>query len=92
MRAYGELSNLFTDAMMAVAPNAKLALTNSGGLREDLNAGPNTPGDIISAFTQEKNKQVRGGYTLSDATIEYLKNGNKVIPEQVNEKRVTENE
>ena len=178
-RAYGEsssLGNLFTDAMIAAAPDAQLALTNSGGLRADLNPGTITLGDIISAFpfpneltvmdlrgkdlrslmehsasltngvlqaskgvemrydvkkpagarvvlftlngkpivdsqtyrvatnsflapggdgftafTEGKNKQVRGGYNLSDATIDYLKNGNKVIPEQVNEKRIAEN-
>ena len=52
-RAYGEsspLGNLFTDAMLFAAPDAQLALTNSGGLRADLNPGPLTLGDIISAF------------------------------------------
>lgn len=177
-RAYGEsssLGNLFTDAMLAAVPDAQLALTNSGGLRADLNAGPITLGDVISAFpfpneltvmdltgkslrnlmehgaslsngvlqmsrgmemqydprkplnqrvvsftlngkaiadtetyrvvtnsflapggdgfmafTEGKNKQVRGGYNLSDAVIDYLRNGNKVIPQQVNEMRVME--
>lgn len=36
--------------MLAAAPDAQLALTNSGGLRADLNAGPITLGDVISAF------------------------------------------
>jgi 2',3'-cyclic-nucleotide 2'-phosphodiesterase (5'-nucleotidase family) len=175
-RAYGEsssLGNLFTDAMLAAAPDAQIALTNSGGLRADLNAGPITLGDIISAFpfpneltvmdlsgkslrslmehsasltngvlqmskgaemrydpkkpvgqrvvsltlngkqivdstvyrvatngflapggdgfapfTEGKNKQVKGGYNLSDAVIDYLKQGNQIVAAQVNEKRV----
>ncbi|MEG5463404.1 bifunctional metallophosphatase/5'-nucleotidase [Enterobacter chuandaensis] len=52
-RAYGEssqLGNLFTDAMLAAAPNAQIALINSGSLRADLNAGPITSGDITSTF------------------------------------------
>lgn len=177
-RAYGEsspLGNLFTDAMIAAAPDAQIALTNSGGLRADLNAGPVTLGDIISAFpfpneltvmdltgkslrdlmehaaslsngvlqvsqgtemrydthkpagqkvvsftldgkpiedsktyrvatnsflapggdgftafTEGKNKQVRGGYNLSDAVIEYLKKGHTIDPQKVNEMRVAE--
>ena len=177
-RAYGEsssLGNLFTDAMLFAAPDAQLALTNSGGLRADLNPGPLTLGDIISAFpfpneltvmdltgkslrnlmehgaslsngvlqmskgaemrydprkpvgqrvttftlngknivdtqtyrvatnsflapggdgfmafTDGKNKQVRGGYNLSDAVIDYLKKGNVIDPQLVNEMRVSE--
>ncbi|MGK4624424.1 5'-nucleotidase C-terminal domain-containing protein, partial [Raoultella ornithinolytica] len=52
-RAYGEssqLGNLFTDAMLAAAPKAQIALINSGSLRADLNAGPLTFGDITSTF------------------------------------------
>lgn len=177
-RAYGEsssLGNLFTDAMMAAAPDAQLAVTNSGGLRADINVGEITLGDVISAFpfpneltvmdlngkqvrnlmehsaslsngvlqaskgvmmrydthkplgarvtqltlngkpiednqvyrvatnsflapggdgfmafTEGTNKQVRGGYNLSDALIDYLKSGNKIDPAVVNEKRVEE--
>jgi 2',3'-cyclic-nucleotide 2'-phosphodiesterase (5'-nucleotidase family) len=177
-RAYGEsspLGNLFTDAMLAAAPDAQIALTNSGGLRADLNKGTITLGDIISAFpfpneltvmdltgkslrdlmehsaslsngvlqmskgaemrfdshnpaghrvvqftingkpvvdtqtyrvatngflapggdgfmvfTEGKNIQVRGGYNLSDAVIDYLKKGNVIVPERMNEMRVTE--
>ena len=179
-RAYGEsssLGNLFTDAMMAAAPDAQFALTNSGGLRADMDAGTITLGDVIStfpfpneltvmdltgkqvrglmehsasltngvlqvskglemrydtrkapgsrvtqltlngkpiedkqvyrvatnsflapggdgfmAFTEGKNKQVRGGYNLSDALIDYLKAGNKIDPAVVNEKRVAESQ
>ncbi|WP_333893926.1 bifunctional UDP-sugar hydrolase/5'-nucleotidase [Atlantibacter subterraneus] len=177
-RAYGEsssLGNLFTDAMMAAAPDAQMAVTNSGGLRADINAGEITLGDVISAFpfpneltvmdlngkqvrnlmehsaslsngvlqaskgvmmrydthkalgarvtlltlngkpivdnqvyrvatnsflapggdgfmafTEGTNKQVRGGYNLSDALIDYLKAGNKIDPAVVSEKRVEE--
>ncbi|EFO1270373.1 bifunctional metallophosphatase/5'-nucleotidase [Escherichia albertii] len=52
-RAYGEssqLGNLFTDAMLVAAPNAQIALINSGSLRADINAGPITFGDITSTF------------------------------------------
>lgn len=52
-RAYGEssqLGNLFTDAMLAAAPKAQIALINSGSLRADINAGPITFGDITSTF------------------------------------------
>lgn len=52
-RAYGEssqLGNLFTDAMLVAAPDAQIALINSGSLRADLNAGPITFGDITSTF------------------------------------------
>jgi len=175
-RAYGEsspLGNVFTDAMLIAAPDAQLALTNSGGLREDINAGTITLGDVIStfpfpneltvmdlsgkalrslmehgasltngvlqmskgvkmrydpqkptgqrvvlftlndkpiidnetyrvatnsflapggdgfnAFTQGQNKQVKGGYNLSNAVIDYLLKGNQIIPQQVNEMRV----
>jgi len=44
------------------------------------------------AFTEGKNKQVRGGYNLSDALIDYLKAGNKIDPAVVNEKRVAESQ
>lgn len=175
-RAYGEsspLGNLFTDAMLVAAPDAQIALTNSGGLRADLSPGTITLGDIISAFpfpnemtvmdltgkslrslmehgaslsngvlqmskgaemhydprkpvgqrvttftlngkpivdtqtyrvatnsflapggdgfmafTEGKNKKVNGGYNLSDAVIDYLKKGNTIDPQQINEMRV----
>ncbi|EOC1306190.1 bifunctional metallophosphatase/5'-nucleotidase [Cronobacter dublinensis] len=176
-RAYGEsspLGNLFADAMMVAAPDAQLALTNSGGLRDDIAAGKITYGDIISAFpfpneltvmdltgkqlrslmehsagltngvlqmskgvlmrydpakpagqrvveftlngkpiddqttyrvatnsflapggdgfmdfTAGTNKQVHGGYNLSDAVIDYLKKGNTILAAQVQEMRVS---
>lgn len=49
-------------------------------------------GDGFMAFTEGKNKQVRGGYNLSDALIDYLKAGNKIDPAVVNEKRVAESQ
>lgn len=57
-RAYGEssqLGNLFTDAMLVAAPNAQIALINSGSLRADINAGPITFGDITSTFPLRMN-------------------------------------
>ena len=52
-RSYGEesyLANLFTDAMRTYSPGAELALLNSGSLRQDIDAGDISVGDIISAF------------------------------------------
>lgn len=87
-RAYGEsspLGNLFTDAMMAAAPDAQIALTNSGGLRADLNAGQITLGDVISAFPfpneltvmDLSGKALRGlmehGATLSNGVLQMSK-------------------
>ena len=47
-------------------------------------------GDGFMAFTEGKNSQVSGGYNLSDAVIDYLKKGNTINPQQVNEMRVQE--
>ena len=47
-------------------------------------------GDGFMAFTDGKNKHVRGGYNLSDAVIDYLKKGNAIAPQQVNAMRVQE--
>jgi 5'-nucleotidase len=52
-RSYSEASpmgNLVTDAMLNYRPEADLALANSGGLREDIEAGPITMANLISAF------------------------------------------
>jgi 2',3'-cyclic-nucleotide 2'-phosphodiesterase (5'-nucleotidase family) len=52
-RAYGEsapLGNLVADAILAAAPEAQLAFTNSGGIRSDIQKGPVTKGDVLSAF------------------------------------------
>lgn len=52
-RSYSEespLGNLVTDAMLNYRPEADLALANSGGLREDIEAGPITMANLISAF------------------------------------------
>ena len=47
-------------------------------------------GDGFTAFIDGQNKQVKGGYNLSNAVIDYLVKGNKIIPQQVNEMRVKE--
>ena len=52
-RSYGEsspLGNLAADALLAQVPGAQLALTNSGGIRADLQAGEVRMGDVLSAF------------------------------------------
>ena len=52
-RAYGTesaLGNLFADLMRAATPGADVALTNGGGLRADLPAGPLRYGDLYEAM------------------------------------------
>ena len=53
-RAYGEsasLGNLAADALLAAAgKNTQLALTNSGGIRNEIPAGAITMGGVISTF------------------------------------------
>ncbi len=52
-RSYGEeslLGNMVTDAMLNSYPDYDFALLNSGGLRQDIEAGDITMGNIISAF------------------------------------------
>ncbi len=52
-RSYGEesvMGNMVADAMLYANPEFDLALTNSGGLRQDIDAGPVTVGELISAF------------------------------------------
>ncbi|MBP6002386.1 MAG: bifunctional metallophosphatase/5'-nucleotidase [Pyrinomonadaceae bacterium] len=52
-RSYGEesvMGNMVADAMLNASPDSRLAITNSGGLRQDIDAGPVTVGELISAF------------------------------------------
>jgi 5'-nucleotidase / UDP-sugar diphosphatase len=52
-RLYGEeslLGNMVADAMLYAFPENDFALTNSGGLRQDIDAGEVTVGNLISAF------------------------------------------
>lgn len=52
-RSYGEeslLGDMVADAMLNAYPEYDLAVTNSGGLRQDIDAGPVTVGSLISAF------------------------------------------
>jgi 2',3'-cyclic-nucleotide 2'-phosphodiesterase (5'-nucleotidase family) len=44
------LGNLFTDLMRAAHPEADVAITNGGGLRADLPAGPLTYGSLFEAI------------------------------------------
>ncbi len=52
-RSYGEesvLGDMVADAMLDAFPDFDFAITNSGGLRQDIDAGPVTVGELISAF------------------------------------------
>ena len=52
-RSYSEeslLGNMVADAMLSAFPASDFAVTNSGGLRQDIDAGAVTVGDLISAF------------------------------------------
>jgi len=52
-RSYAEesaLGNLFTDALLAQTPGADVSLTNGGGLRADLPAGPLVYGELYEAM------------------------------------------
>ncbi len=53
MRSYSEesvMGDMVADSMLASFPNNDLAITNSGGLRQDIDSGPVTVGELISAF------------------------------------------
>ena len=52
-RSYSEeslLGNMVADAMLDTYPEYDFAVTNSGGLRQDVDAGNVTVGELISAF------------------------------------------
>ncbi|MCC7308646.1 MAG: bifunctional metallophosphatase/5'-nucleotidase [Acidobacteria bacterium] len=52
-RSYGEesvMGNMVADSILNAHPEYDFAVTNSGGLRQDIAAGPVTVGDLISAF------------------------------------------
>ena len=52
-RSYGEestMGDMVADAMLAAYPEYDFAVTNSGGLRQDIDAGDVTVGELISAF------------------------------------------
>ena len=53
VRAYGKesnMGNLFADAIEAFDPRIDIAVVNSGALRQDIQPGTVTKGDLISAF------------------------------------------
>lgn len=53
MRSYGAestMGNMVADAILNAFPEYDFAVTNSGGLRQDIDAGEVTVGDLISAF------------------------------------------
>lgn len=52
-RSYSEesgMGNMVADAMLNAEPDFDLAVTNSGGLRQDIDAGAVTVGELVSAF------------------------------------------
>lgn len=52
-RSYGEeslMGNMVADAILNAYPDYDFAVTNSGGLRQDIDAGDVTVGELISAF------------------------------------------
>lgn len=52
-RSYGEestMGDMVADAMLNSYPEYDFAITNSGGLRQDIDAGDVTVGELISAF------------------------------------------
>lgn len=52
-RSYSEesvMGDMVADAMLNAYPEYDFAVTNSGGLRQDIDAGPVTVGELISAF------------------------------------------
>ncbi len=52
-RSYGEeslMGNMVADAMLNAHPDYDFAVTNSGGLRQDIDAGAVTVGELVSAF------------------------------------------
>lgn len=52
-RSYSEesvMGDMVADAMLSAYPGYDFAVTNSGGLRQDVDAGPVTVGELISAF------------------------------------------
>jgi 5'-nucleotidase / UDP-sugar diphosphatase len=52
-RSYSEeslMGNMVADAMLNAAPDFDFAVTNSGGLRQDIDAGTVTVGELVSAF------------------------------------------
>ena len=53
VRAYDKesnMGNLFADALLQFDSRIDLAIVNSGSLRQDINMGPVTRGDLVSAF------------------------------------------
>jgi 5'-nucleotidase/UDP-sugar diphosphatase len=52
-RSYGEeslMGDMVADAILNAYPENDMAITNSGGLRQDIDAGDVTVGELISAF------------------------------------------
>ncbi len=75
------LGNLFADLMRAARPGADVALTNGGGLRADLPAGPLTYGQLFEAapFDNRFATIPITGAELTDAVARNLERDNGIV-------------
>jgi 2',3'-cyclic-nucleotide 2'-phosphodiesterase (5'-nucleotidase family) len=75
------LGNLFADLMRAARPGADVALTNGGGLRADLPAGPLTYGQLFEAapFDNRFATIPVSGAELADAVARNLGRDNGIV-------------
>ena len=75
------LGNLFADLMRAARPGADVALTNGGGLRADLPAGPLTYGQLFEAapFDNRFATIPITGAELTDAVARNLGRDNGIV-------------
>ena len=75
------LGNLFADLMRAARPGADVALTNGGGLRADLPAGPLTYGQLFEAapFDNRFATIPITGAELTDAVARNLQRDNGIV-------------
>jgi 5'-nucleotidase len=83
-RAYkteSSLGNLFADLMRAAHPGADVAITNGGGLRADLPAGPLTYGALFEAmpFDNRFATVAVTGTELSEILARNLARGNGIV-------------
>ncbi|MBM4318642.1 MAG: bifunctional metallophosphatase/5'-nucleotidase [Deltaproteobacteria bacterium] len=68
-RTESELGNLICDAMLWAVPEAQVALTNAGGIRADVDAGPITFGEVYQVLPFDNRLAL---LTLSGAQLQEL--------------------
>ncbi len=75
------LGNLFADLMLAAQPEDDVALTNGGGLRADLPAGPLTYGRLFEAYPFDNRfaRMTISGADLADAVARNLEQPGGVV-------------